>query len=173
MQRPTAVTVFGVLNIISSPLSFLDLSLSDLSLLVPGIARGFGPQILQTMPSPPFLLVWTLVRIWVRPIGSLVLLLSGIALLRTKPWARVTAIGYGVYRSFASAVGFVIIMVFVVPAMSRMPGSGGTAGSALLAMTMFGAVLDTAVSLSYYILLIFFLTRRNVVDAFRPKATPM
>ncbi len=173
MQRPTAVTVFGVLNIIVGVLGLLGFLMFLLSRLVPEMAQGSGTQAAQAMQEVPSLRVWKLVGVPIGLIGSLVAFVTGIGLLMMKSWARVTAIVYGVFRICMSTVGFVIMMAFIVPAMSRMGGPGGPAESAVFAMVMFGAVVTAAIALTYNILLVYFMTRHNVVEAFRANATPM
>ncbi len=164
MNRPTSVTVFGVLNIIFGALGLLSIVFSA--------AMFFAPQPDMSNPAirifsrTPILMLWMKVGVVLGSVTSVAVLASGIGLLQLRPWARTASIIYGVYAIIMGMVGTVINYLFLFgPLMeeaqhSRGPEAAGAIGGAI------GGVAGGLIGLIYPVLLLVFMYRPNVVAAF-------
>ena len=91
MQAPTSVTVFGILNIVFGLLGLFGTAFSAVALFAAG---GNNPFLVN---QPPLVMTWMQFSIVLGGVASVVLLISGVGLLRLRPWGRTMAIGYAVY----------------------------------------------------------------------------
>jgi hypothetical protein len=146
VEKPTSVTVFGVLNIV---FGFLGLLCIPIALLVLAVASK------KMGVSLPF-------KIWSRVIGigfSIWLLILGIGLLKMSKWARRGSVIYAWVRiiwiltvigsNFAALSGWMVV-------------SGGTKPEFL------GGVCGGILGLIYPILLLIFMQTNKVKQAFHP-----
>ncbi|MHC5033917.1 MAG: hypothetical protein ACYTFZ_02625 [Planctomycetota bacterium] len=171
MNRPTSVTVFGVLNVVFSILALLGILMAALFVAVGSAPGRFGGSAVAAMQSHPVLRVWAIVSLPLGLVAAIVLFAAGIGLLLLKPWARVASIGYGIYAIIMAITGVVLNVTIAVPLMARTPASGPGGEVAAMAGTI-GAVIGGIISLIYPTLLIVFMTRRTVIDAFRAGTEP-
>lgn len=169
-RRPTSVTVFGVLNIVFGAMGVLCSPFALLVLLAPQFIPqpSGGNSEAYLVTHSPLMRAWDIGSTVIGIVASAVLLAAGIGLLSLKPWGRRLSIGYAIYCLCIVVIGSIITFVFLIPAMmaeasrSNDPGArGGAIGGAI------GGVCGYGISLVYAVLLLFFLTRPVVVQAFR------
>src|SRR5258707_672755 len=114
MQRSAAVTIFGILNILFGALGFV--STLFVLLLVPkmlaNLDEAHNPA-LKIMNEHPAYMAFTKGSQALSLIVCPVLIASGIGLLRLKPWARKTTIGYGIYAILLGLAGLVLMMIYL------------------------------------------------------------
>lgn len=165
-QRPTSVTVFGILNIIFGAMALL---CTPVSLMMTFMMPAQGNPMLQAMRDNQLFRVWSIVGGGLGIIGGGVLLAAGIGLLKLKPWARVTSVGYGIYAIVGGVIGQVITMMVLLPAFRKMTESGGPEAAGAIG-GMVGGVFGGCFGLIFPILLIIFMTRPKVKAAFLPQA---
>ena len=164
MQAPTSVIVFGILNIIFGILGVLGTAFSAVTLFaLPG-----GNPFLANQDA--FMATWLRVSIVLGFLASIVLLISGIGLLRLRPWGHKLAIGYAIYGVASTILGIIIQVWFVVLPQLQQPARGPDA-MPLIAGAIGGAI-GGCIGLAHPVLLWFFMTRRNVVAAFAGTAMP-
>ncbi|MBI4600764.1 MAG: hypothetical protein HY721_02275 [Planctomycetes bacterium] len=164
MQRPTSVTVFGILNICFGAVGILG-CLSSFRFLFDR-PPGDNPVYEVMYESPTYLAIS---RGMLLPslIFSALMLASGIGLLRSKRWAWIAAIVCGVVGIATGLVSTVLNHSYLFrPLMERaatMPGpqKAGLIGGAV------GVLLAGIASLIYPILLLALLSRRTVAAYFR------
>jgi hypothetical protein len=156
MRRPTPVTVFGILNVVSGLYGAFHWPVLVAQLYAPS---AHGNRLLNTMRQYPVFHAWMLITISQGPIAMLVLIVAGIGLLRLKLWAWKTSIGYGNY-----AVALALVNVGFSYVYMTTPLVGPIRGAV-------GALLGGLLGLSYPLLLIFFMTRERVRSAFVRAAT--
>ena len=164
MQRPTAVSAFGILNIFIGAAGILG-SLWTVALFSTKDASA-NPAMKVMLESVAYMR-WLKISgpIWV--IASTILVWSGVGLLRLKPWARKTCIGYVMCAIFIIIVGIPINYIFVVrPILEaarelQRPESFEMIGGAI------GAGIGALSGWIYPALLWIFMTRPNVVAAFQ------
>ena len=101
MQRPTSATVFGILNLIFSALGLCGTGFGIFSLLVfQNPEMGGGAQVpltLELMRENPAYQAFTFVSIGLGAVSAILLAVSGIGLLKLRPWGRTLCIVYGSY----------------------------------------------------------------------------
>ncbi|MHC4478617.1 MAG: DUF4339 domain-containing protein [Planctomycetota bacterium] len=146
-ERPTSVTVFGILNIVFGGLGAL--------------CMPFGMCVSFVMPDlfnpTAGAKAWLLFSYIIGFAATIVLLVVGIGLLGLRSWARRWAVGYGWFAIVWGIVGTVVNMVLM---------RSGALGYSEDAMSgAMGAVVGEVVGLVYYILLIIFMQRPHVKAA--------
>jgi hypothetical protein len=165
VKRPTSVTVFGVLNLVFGFLGICGVAAGALSFAIPQNPDMPNP-VMEIMATNVVYSTFTKVSLGCSAIATLVLIAAGIGLLGMKPWGRMASIGYGIYAIVMGLVGLVINAVYVsMPLMQQAsemqgPEAAGAIGGAI------GGVVGGCIGLVYPALLLFFMTRPNVVQAF-------
>jgi hypothetical protein len=172
MQRPVSVNVFGILNIVFALFGFFS-AIGAVGLLSATDAAQNNPVVRIMLENPTYA-AWMKLSIPLGLVASVVLLATGIGLLRLKSWARKLSIAYAIYAILFGIAGTVISYLFLVRALlaeaqqSQGPEAAAAMGGAI------GGIIAGALGLVYPILLIIFMTRPKVVAAFqRPEPPPM
>jgi len=152
-QRPTSVTVLGILNIVFGGLG--------LTCIPIGIAMSFVPQ-----PDSPFqpteaMELFTMIGNIVGFLFSIVLLASGIGLLYQKKWARKTSIIYGWTAIVWCILGLIINGFLFSSMLSDVPPEAmpGVVGGIV------GGMCGGLIGLAYPIILIIFMRKPHVIEA--------
>lgn len=156
MERPTSITVFGVLNIVFGALGVLGTCFSILDFFLPLVPM---PPIIEE--PGPVLRAYSLGSSVLHFIASIVLVVAGIGLLKLRPWARIMSIGYGIYDIVSCLINMVVGPIM----MSRMVVEMGE--SEVVVAVVIAGILGPCVGLIYPILLIIFMCREAAVTAFR------
>jgi hypothetical protein len=93
----------------------------------------------------------------------------GIGLLLLKNWARLGSIFWAVIEIVLVVVGSIIVWPVTQRAMEQMPNMphGMVAGLASI-----GLVIELIIGLAYPALVLFFMTRDNVIEACQPELPP-
>jgi hypothetical protein len=171
MQRPTAVTVFGILNIGFAVLGIVGALASVMLFLAVG-ATSSNP-VVQIIRDSPAYAAWMKISIVLGVSVSAILLAAGIGLLQLKPWARIVSIIYSIYTIVMVLVGGVINCFFLVQPMLQQAhqhqgpeATGAAIGGAI------GGMFGSCFGLIYPIVLLIFMTRANIVAAFQSSAPP-
>jgi hypothetical protein len=161
-QRPISVTVFGILNIGFALLNFVGLLFSALITRV----KLPGTSGLAAMKSDPVFAAWTQFSNVAAVLFGIILIASGIGLLLLQNWARILSLIYSALDVIVVIVGAVIGRRVTMQVMtSQAPG----APAGLMAMMAeVGFAMGIIIGLTYPILLLIFMTRPKVVEAFRP-----
>ena len=142
--RPVSVTVFGILNIVFGSLALLGTPFSLLTL-----SRRSG-----VMNPTPLARAWLIVGQGIGLLGAVVLLSTGIGLLRMRSWARKWAVGYGCF-----AIAWGIVAIGVNAALM----AGNAFGYSPQAMPgAIGGMVGGLVGLAYPILTVIFLRKPHV-----------
>jgi hypothetical protein len=150
-RRPTAVTAIGVLLLVFAAVGLF-------SAFVTVSALTSLPR--AALPLPPAVMIFTLVT---GVIGLVLEIVMGVALLRMLPWARKGTL-------------ITLIVLFVLSVAStvatdltiRIPNAPSPTAAHTAAIG--GIVFGILFSLIIYGLMAFYLTRRDVVEAFGKKA---
>jgi len=167
-QRPTSVTVFGILNIVFGALGLL---CTPISLAAMFLLPTQGNPVLEAMRENRLYLAWTIVSGSLSFVVSGILLAAGVGLLNLKPWARVTSIICAIYGIAACVLGQAMNLSVMIPYARKLSESGGPQAAAGIG-GMIGGVFGSCFGLIYPILLLIFLTRPTVKAAFQPTIPP-
>lgn len=166
MQRPTSVTVFGILNIIFAVIGFVGILISTVFLFM----SGSNNPALRIMHENPLFLTWMKLMLPLGILADLVLLAAGIGLLSMKRWGRQASIGYAIYAIATGVLGMAIhFFIMVRPLLQEAgraqgPEAFGAIGGAI------GGTIGGCFSLAYPIVLLIFMLRPNMAAAFENTA---
>src|SRR5580704_1777740 len=111
MQRPIAVAVFGILNIVFAGLGLIGIMSIGVVLNVLDTSNNPAYKVMRESPG---YMSWMKLSIPLGLVSCALLLSSGIGLLKMKPWARKVAIGYALYALVLGVVGLVMSLICVV-----------------------------------------------------------
>ncbi len=164
MQRPTSVTVFGILNIVFAALGIFGTIASIVLFLAPPDPNN---PILKTMYENPAYAIWFKVEIPLGILSCAASLAAGIGLLCLKSWARTLSMAYAIYAILYGILETVTSFIFLYrPMLEKLqgPAAAGAIGG------MIGGSIGGCLSLVYPILLLIFMSRPTVVAAFHPPA---
>jgi hypothetical protein len=163
-----SVSVFGMLNIIFGAFGVLAILLSAPMFF----SGGADPKntTIQVMHQSTTYAAWMVISAVVGALATAALLGAGIAMLQMRPWSRKVSIAYAIYSLVMTPIGAVMQFLFVLPVLiehaHQQPGPAASAAVNGAIGNMFGSL----VGLIYPVLLLIFMTRRNVVAAFEPAA---
>ena len=169
MQRPTAVTVFGILNVVVAVLGVFAMIATMAMFSMPGASNN---PVVRIMRESPAYAAWLKLTIPLGLLACVVLLAAGIGLLRLKSWARKVSIGYAIYAIAFGLLGMAMNFIFLLRPMfeeaqrRQGPEAAGAIGGAV------GGTIGGCFGLIYPILLLIFMTRPKVVAAFHPPVPP-
>ncbi len=154
-SRPTCLTVLGIINIVFGVFGALCAPIGLISLKIPGM-EGLGSGFRM----------WTIVSVIVGVIASAALILLGIGLLKLKSWARIGNMVYAWFAILWGLAGTALNMTLIMPAMQE--GMGGAHAQVMGGMIggMVFSAIGGIVGLIYPILLLVFMNRQEVRDAF-------
>ena len=172
-ERPMSVTIFGMLNI---GLGLLGLG----GMLLSTNFEGFGASaaspsfnsvfaFMDTLNHNPGYMLWNTITVPLNATASLLLVAAGVGLLLLKNWARLASIGCGIYK-----IAFVILNIVVLGLALReiLAKSMQVAGAFVMVILALAAFVGTLLTLAYPLLLIYFLTRPKIIQAFQPAPSP-
>ncbi|MDB6056804.1 MAG: hypothetical protein JWO95_648 [Verrucomicrobiales bacterium] len=162
MQRPKSATVFGILNIAFATMSFFGLIFSIIVLRI--AASSHSTQLIK---QSPVLSAWTKFTMPLGFVSAIVLLIAGIGLLMMKNWARIVSIIYAIYSLVFGVVGLALMFLFMVmPMIEQSQQQSGPESIGMIAGAI-GGMIGGVVGLAYPVLLLIFMTRPKLVEAFR------
>lgn len=168
MQRPDAVSVIGILNIVFGVYALFSVFTTSSTLAITGKSKN---PIVKIMHEHPAYATWVKCTIPLGLLSFALLLSTGVGLLCLGEWARKLSIAYGIYAILFDIAVAIINFVFVLP--PGIPGPSHTDGGgnpALVAAVI--AIMGGVFGLIYPVVLIVFMTRREIAAAFRPPAEP-
>jgi hypothetical protein len=151
-ERPAAVTVFGILNIVFGALGLLSMPCALFFMFaMPG----------KVMNPTRAVKAWLLFSSLIGFVVAILLIIIGIGLLNLKAWARKCAVGYGWFAIVWGVLGTIINLILVTSGAygySHEAAPGAMSG-------MIGGTVGGLLGLIYPILLIVFMQRPNVKNA--------
>lgn len=176
-ERPVSVTLFGILNI---GFGLLGLGWALLSKLLEGFdsahsGASLSPYfstmaaIWDAIGKDPAFAVWNQISFPLDIAAGVALTAAGLGLLLLKNWSRLVCNAWAVYTIVSVFVNLAVLFVALYRVLSGALHSSGTGDVALvLALAAIGAAL----TLAYPILLLYFMARPKVLQAFQPEPAP-
>lgn len=171
-QRPPVATIFGMLNLV-----FGIIGVCSSLVAVGGFAFIFNvldaktkaqmklDESMQQFNDPVFFGFFVMQMV-LGTILSVVIIISGIGLLKFKPWGRKLANFYAVSYLLLLFIGVIINIVYtVIPAINSANNPGASADKIGAAVGgSFGAVLSVCFGVIFPICILIFLNRRQFID---------
>lgn len=159
--RPTAVTVFGVLNLVFGALAICGvLSVGVVLAMLSTNAMEDAPG----MDSPLYLPMMGFSGV-LSVVQMILLFSSGALLLQSKALGRKLSIVYDVIAILGAVIGVIFQLAIFLPLLSAGNLNGPEAGGVIGGLV--GGVIGGIIGLAYPILNWFFLTRENVTAYFQ------
>jgi hypothetical protein len=167
MQRPTSVTLFGVLNIVFAALGVFGLMVSIALFFAP---VGSNNPVIKIMHENPAYAAWLKIGALLGILSCAALLAAGIGLLRLKSWARTLSLAYAIYSIAFGILGMVVNFIFLVrPMLDQARQEQGTQAAGAIGGAI-GASIGGCFGLIYPVLLLIFMLLPKVAAAFLPSA---
>lgn len=165
--RPASVMVFGILNLVLGALGICGNAFGAIALFVKFPAQGPNPM-LELMQTSTAYRAMTIVLLGLGLIGTIMLIISGVGLLKFKPYGRSLAVVYGFYTIATVIIGTVVnTFVVTMPMWAKLESMPPGPEKAGLIAGLVSGVVGSCFGFIYPCLLLFFMTRKNVVDALR------
>lgn len=167
MERPTPVTVFGILNIVFAIFGIFGVATAMMMSSLPFFRKA--PEMAIFFDNPVYD-AWLRISAIVGIGFAIALVTLGIGLLNMKAWARAGTIIYAICALVFTIAGQVVNFAYVLPtvmeraSLTSGPEAAGALGGAI------GGALGGIIPLAYPILILIFMTRPQTVAAFRPRA---
>jgi hypothetical protein len=160
-QRPISVTVFGILNIGYALYKFFGLLMMIviMRMNLPGISA------LAAMRSDPAYQAWIHFSVVAGIVLGVVLIASGIGLLFLQNWARIVAVIYSVLDIIVVVAG-ALFSPRVMP-QAVMSQAHGAQAAVFELSAKIGMVIGVGIGLVYPVLLLIFMTRPKIIEAFK------
>ena len=166
MQRPTSITVLGVLNIVFGALGFVAIIFTAVSLMMP--AGHTNNPVFEIIRNSPVLATWMKISLPLGFLSCVVSIAAGIGLLKLKGWARTLSIIYAIYSIVVIVLGTAINAIFLMrPLMEQASQKQGPEAAVLIGGAI-GGTFGSCFGMIYPVLLLIFMFRPNVKAAFRP-----
>lgn len=165
MKRPTSVTVFGILSLVFAAFGLFGFISALLLPLLPG--QENNPMFVLMRDNPGYA-VWHKVSIGLSLLGTVALALSGVGLLKLRPWGRTLSVGYAIFSIVVVLVaGYFNYLYLFGPMMEQASQTDGAEAAGAIGAAV-GAMFGTCFGLLFPILTLIFMTRAKVVAAFQP-----
>jgi hypothetical protein len=161
------VTALGVFNIVFAGLGLFGLLASIAMLSTSGASDN---PVVKIMRQNPSYMMWVKISTPLGLMSLAALLTAGIGLLRLKPWARVLSIGCALWAIVFGLLGLVSNYFFLVrPMMEEAAHKQGAEALGTISGAV-SSVFGGCLGIIYPIILLVFMTRPKVINAFRPPA---
>ncbi len=172
-ERPVSVTLFGMLNI--------GFGLFGLAGVLLSLFVGFGspgapaagassdsifamwPALLNAVSSDAAYATMRQTTVPLEAVCGVALVAAGLGLLALKNWARRLSIGWAIYRCVLALIESAVMFMVV----RRVLGGFPQVSQGALAIAVGVAIIEAVFALVYPLLLLYFLTRPKVVQAFQ------
>jgi hypothetical protein len=161
-QRPISVTVFGILNIGYALWKFVGLLLMGVTMRM----NLPGNSALATLRADPVYKAWTQFSVVAGVVFGIVLIASGIGLLLLQNWARILSVIYSVLEMIVVVAGTVFTQRVMMQTMTAQ--IHGAPAGVIAVFAQIGLVLGIVIGLAYPVLLLIFMTRPKIIEAFAP-----
>ena len=165
-NRPTAVLVLGIISIVLGALGICGGIFNLMSNMIP-MGAGKGLDIPADVRS------WLTVLQAIGLVMNVVLIISGIGLLKTQNWARILSMIYAVLDIPVTIVGSYVSTKVVLPLLEKSTPQGVPPEALKLGM-MFGLGAGVCCGLIYPIVLLVILNLKSIRGSFTgtPSAPP-
>ena len=156
---PRVINTLGILNLVFAGLGLLG-GVMTYAMYFGGLKIAPGPDPLrEAMLGSHAYMSFLRASMVAGVIASVTLGASGIGLRRMKAWGRKLALAYAVYAVVAAVAGIVMMLRYVAPAFAKLHGPAAQGG-------MIGGMMGGLIAIAYPIVLLIFMNKRDVRDAF-------
>jgi hypothetical protein len=161
-NRPAAILVFGILNLLFGILGLFGVVFTLVSLRPQAAVNN---QLLAAMQANPAYMLFMHISMGLGFLAAIALLIAGVGLLRAKPWGRTISLGYAVYTMLATVTGVVANSLMIWRPMWKQVGNMPDIERYGFIGGIIGGALGLVFGLSYGIAIWYFMTRPKVIAA--------
>ena len=163
--KPVSATVFGILNILFGVLGVCGIGFSVAVFFMPQNPQFPNPALEAMQGDGPYSL-FLKVAIGIGSIFVVVLILSGVGLLKGRMWGRTLAIVYSVYAIISAVVGGVVnyFLLWGPMLQDAGPAAPGPENAAAIGGAI-GGIGGTCVGMIFPIVLLIFMLRPKFKSA--------
>lgn len=156
-RPPASIKVLGILNIVFAGLGVIGGLFTWAMYFGHLDLGGRNPVVEIAHESPAYMrfLEWSMV---ISALALVLLLASGIGLLKMRMWGRKLAILYAVFNVVSSIVGIVMTQHYLLGPLSHSHSPAAVGGQA-------GGYMGALAGMAYPVVLLAFMFRRNLVAA--------
>ena len=162
--RPQAVNTLGILNIVFACLGLVGM-VATYAMYFGGLHLAHDP-VQEIARSSPEYMSFLRVSMVSSAIASVALGVSGFGLRAMKGWARHLAIAYSIWTIVAAIFGFYMTHKYLLEPLSHSDNPAAKGGVA-------GGYMGGLIALAYPIVLLIFMNKANVRDAFKRASEPV
>jgi hypothetical protein len=166
-QRPVSVTVFGILNIGFGVLKYCGLLFMQVLMRL----KLPGNSALAAVKSDPSAAAWNHFSVVISILFGIVLIASGIGLLLMQSWSRLLAVYFSVVAMLVVLAGAPFSHRLMMRSLTTTQWPGVAPGVIEAVAQIFFAV-GIVFALAYPVLLLVYMTRPRVVEAFTSAGAP-
>ena len=162
MNPPKSLRVLAILNLVFGGMGIFGTATSYAVLHAPLMANNPAVKMMNAQSDYA---TWMRLAIPLGLLGVLMLLTSGVGLLKAREWARKLAVGYGIYAIIISLISIAMNYRFVVaPLLEQSRNTQGAEAAGAIGGAI-GGVIGGVFALAYPIILLVFMTRPRIVAA--------
>ncbi|HTL34290.1 MAG TPA: hypothetical protein VL326_14280 [Kofleriaceae bacterium] len=163
---PRSIKTIGTLNLVFAGLGLLG-SLMTYAMYFGGLelTPGHPNPVKEATLSSPTYMSFLKASMVAGLVAAVVLGASGIGLRAMKNWGRKLALFYAVYGIFAAITGMVMMVKYLMPALSKLHDPAAQGG-------MMGGVMGGLIGIAYPVVILVFMSKQNVREAFERANEP-
>jgi hypothetical protein len=162
-QKSTGVTVLGVFLIIFGALGLFS---APMTFLTRGMARDPASRRINELMYEGTLGAWTMTSLFLGTCLAGLMLASGIGIVKRRPWAKKTSLGYGISAIVMAIIGQIMSAMLLYPELNKMAEHGGTVEKAGAMGGMIGGMVGGCLGLVLPVITLIVMTRPNVKAQF-------
>ena len=168
-SRPASATVFGILNLVFAGLGLCGTCVFAVQWsLVDAIPDQPPNPVFEIMKEDQTLFIFTIASMGLGFVFTVLLGLAGFGLLKMRPWGRQLSIVYAVYTIIAAIVATIANWFWLVGPLLEEADTAPAGPERFVALiTAYATVFGGCFSVVYPIILLIFMMRSNLVQAFR------
>ena len=173
VEPPVSIKVLGIINLVFSVLGICGMVFTGVMFLGNVVPQdpNFPNPTMDAFNNNPGYRTFMIVSMVLGFIFSIVLAAGGVGLLQSRRYGRSASIAYAWYAIIGAVVGIVVNYFFLIGPMieqaqqaegaQRGAAVGGAIGGAV------GGVIGSCMGMAYPIVLLFFMSRPNVIRALK------
>jgi glucan phosphoethanolaminetransferase (alkaline phosphatase superfamily) len=156
MERPSALTALGIINIVYGCLTLMCCTPLAISFVV-----SPEPALKEIYAAHPGLVAWGASSTCFSAVAHMLLVVAGIGLLLVRNWGRVLSIAIAVYSICASCIGAALMVIYSLGPIAAQEEPARHAAAVMMTVGAFcGAIV-------YPIVLLIFMFNKKLVAALK------
>jgi hypothetical protein len=162
MQRPTSVTVLGILNLLFGGLGLLGIVMTLAMVLNPKPRGWMLDPAINVVQENPGYAHYARIGNSIGLVANIVLIAAGFGLLLLKPWGRVLSIGFSGYAILSEIVDVFVTGHYVLPLLEKASHMPNGPQKAAMTGAAVGGIVGPCFVAIYPLILLLFMFRPNV-----------